>query len=148
MVQTILDTYLGGWSVFILLGGEKLPMSILARTLIAHILLGVLGLLLLGLHLRVVHFIGSSLNRFYTWVTLDRPLWLPNELVKETYLLFSYFFFFFYFTKSRLAGGALTQVCINFTTAAQLIETICRLLLNRNGIFEFFTLCLLVPVLF
>jgi quinol-cytochrome oxidoreductase complex cytochrome b subunit len=98
MVQTILDTYLGGWSVFILLGGEKLPMSILARTLIAHILLGVVGLILLGVHLRVVHFVGSSLNRFYTWVTLDRPLWLPNELVKETYLLFSYFFFFFFFT--------------------------------------------------
>jgi hypothetical protein len=112
MVQTILDTYLGGWSVFILLGGEKLPMSILARTLIAHILLGVLGLLLLGLHLRVVHFIGSSLNRFYTWVTLDRPLWLPNELVKETYLLFSYFFFFFFllYKKSASWGSTYTSL--------------------------------------
>ncbi len=112
MVQTILDTYLGGWSVFVLLGGEKLPMSILARTLIAHILLGVVGLIVLGVHLRVVHFIGSSVNRFYTWVTMDRPLWLPNELVKEAYLLFFYFFFFFFmlYKKSANWGSTFTSL--------------------------------------
>ncbi len=66
MVQTILDTYVGGWSVFLLLGGEKYFTAILARTLIAHILLGVVGLIIMGVHLRVVHFVVSSLNRYYT----------------------------------------------------------------------------------
>jgi len=94
MVQTIIDTYVGGWAVFILLGGEKYPMTILARTLVVHILAGVLGIVAVTLHIRAVHFVCSSTNRFYTWVTADRPLWLPNEIVKELYLL--YFFFFVY----------------------------------------------------
>jgi len=94
MVQTILDTYLGGWSVFILLGGEKCHLAILARTLVVHILSGVLGFLLLALHIRAVHFVISSVNRFSMWSTLDRPLWLPNELVKELYLLYFFIFFF------------------------------------------------------
>ena len=104
MVQTILDTYIGGWSVFLLLGGEKYSTAILARTLIAHILLGVGGLLVLLLHLRAVHFVVSSVNRFYNWSTLDRPLWLPNELVKEVYLLYFFFFFFIHLLYKKSAS--------------------------------------------
>lgn len=94
MVQTILDTYVGGWSVFILLGGEKYPMAILARTLVLHILAGLVGIIALVLHIRAVHFVVSSVNRHQTWVTTDRPTWLPNEIVKEMYLLYAFFFFF------------------------------------------------------
>jgi len=66
MVQTIVDTYVGGWAVFLLLGGEKIPCSILARTLIAHILLSVAGLGFLMYHIRMVHFGGSSVNKYMT----------------------------------------------------------------------------------
>lgn len=94
MVQTIVDTYIGGWAVFVILGGELTYMSILSKVLIAHILVGVVGAIFLIGHVRAVHFVISSVNRFYIWVTLDRPLWLPNELVKELYLLYAFFFFF------------------------------------------------------
>ena len=94
MIQTIFDTYLGGWSVFMVLGGEKCHLAILARTLVMHILVGVVGLAFLALHIRAVHFVVSSVNRFYLWATLDRPLWLPNEIVKELYLLYFFIFFF------------------------------------------------------
>jgi hypothetical protein len=69
-------------------------MSILSKVLIAHILVGVFGAIFLIGHVRAVHFVISSVNRFYIWVTLDRPLWLPNELVKELYILYFFFFFF------------------------------------------------------
>lgn len=107
MIQTIFDTYLGGWAVFLVLGGEKCHVAILARTLVVHILAGLAGLVFLGLHIRAVHFVVSSVNRFYMWSTLDRPLWLPNELVKELYLLFFFFFFFagFLYRKSASWGS-------------------------------------------
>ena len=141
MVQTILDTYIGGWSVFLLLGGEKYFTAILARTLIAHILLGVVGLIIMGVHLRVVHFVVSSLNRYYTWVTMDRPLWLPNEVVKEIYLLYFFFFsFYIFFTRSHLVGEASIPAFINFIMGAQLTEIIYPLLSSRSGIFGFFIL--------
>jgi hypothetical protein len=74
MVQTILDTYVGGWAIFMLLGGEKIPLSILARTLIAHILLSCVGAILLLYHIRMVHFGASSINKQMTWPTNERPL--------------------------------------------------------------------------
>jgi hypothetical protein len=49
-------------------------MSILSKVLIAHILVGVVGAIFLIGHVRAVHFVISSVNRFYIWVTLDRPL--------------------------------------------------------------------------
>jgi hypothetical protein len=52
--------------VFILLGGEKYPMSILARTLVLHILAGLAGVAALLLHIRAVHFVASSVNRHHT----------------------------------------------------------------------------------
>lgn len=79
-------------------------MAILARTLVAHILLGLVGLIALTLHIRAVHFVLSSVNRFNTWPTLDRPSWLPNEIVKELYLLIFFFYFFFFITYKKAAS--------------------------------------------
>jgi hypothetical protein len=70
-------------------------MAILARTLVLHILAGLAGVVALTMHIRAVHFVVSSVNRHQTWVTVDRPTWLPNELTKETYLLYFFFSFFF-----------------------------------------------------
>lgn len=69
-------------------------MAILARTLVLHILAGLVGVVAVILHIRAVHFVVSSVNRHQTWVTADRPTWLPNEIVKEMYLLYGFFFFF------------------------------------------------------
>jgi len=98
MVQTIFDTYVGGWAIFMLLGGEKIPLSILARTLIAHILLSCVGFILLIYHIRMVHFGASSINKQMLWPTNERPLWMPDELTKELYLLYTFFFFFFFYS--------------------------------------------------
>jgi ubiquinol-cytochrome c reductase cytochrome b/c1 subunit len=112
MVQTIVDTYLGGWAVFLLLGGEKIPYSILARTLIAHILLSLAGVGFLMYHIRLVHFGASSINKYMTWPTNERPNWMPDEIVKELYLLYAYFFFFFFLIYRKSASWGSTYLSL------------------------------------
>jgi ubiquinol-cytochrome c reductase cytochrome b/c1 subunit len=112
MVQTIVDTYLGGWAVFLLLGGEKIPYSILARTLIAHILLSVAGAGFLMYHIRLVHFGGSSVNKYMSWPTNERPNWMPDEIVKELYLLYIYFFIFFFLIYRKSASWGSTYLSL------------------------------------
>lgn len=112
MVQTIVDTYLGGWAVFLLLGGEKIPYSILARTLIAHILLSVVGVGFLMYHIRLVHFGASSVNKYMTWPTNERPNWMPDEIVKELYLLYIYFFIFFFLIYRKSASWGSTYLSL------------------------------------
>ena len=112
MVQTIVDTYLGGWAVFLLLGGEKIPYSILARTLIAHILLSVVGVGFLMYHIRLVHFGASSINKYMTWPTNERPNWMPDEIVKELYLLDIYFFIFFFLIYRKSASWGSTYLSL------------------------------------
>jgi len=56
------------------LGGEKFPLSILARTIVAHILLSCFGFCILLYHIRLVHFGGSSVNRSITFPTNERPV--------------------------------------------------------------------------
>jgi len=41
-------------------------MAILARTLVVHILAGLLGIVALTLHIRAVHFVVSSVNKHQT----------------------------------------------------------------------------------
>lgn len=94
MIQTIVDTYVGGWAVLILLGGERLHNLVLERTLIAHILFCLVGLGFVIAHVRFIHFNNSSINKYYTWSKAERPMWMPNELVKELYIMYFYFFFF------------------------------------------------------
>lgn len=96
MIQTIVDTYVGGWAVFILLGGERLHNLVLERTLIAHILFCLVGLGFVVAHVRFIHFNNSSINKYYTWSKAERPMWMPNELVKELYIMYFYFFFFLF----------------------------------------------------
>jgi len=112
MVQTIVDTYLGGWAVFLLLGGEKIPYSILARTLIAHILLSLAGVGFLMYHIRLVHFGASSVNKYMTWPTNERPNWMPDEIVKELYLLYIYFFIFFFLIYRKSASWGSTYLSL------------------------------------
>lgn len=108
MIQTIVDTYCGGWAVFLLLGGEKIPVPILARTLIAHILFSCIGFCLLIYHIRMVHFGASSINKYTSWPTNERPMWMPDELTKELYLLYTFFliFFFIIYRKSASWGSS------------------------------------------
>lgn len=112
MVQTIVDTYAGGWAVFLLLGGEKIPCSILCRTLIAHILLSMVGVLFLLYHIRMVHFGGSSVNKYMSWPTNERPNWMPDEIVKELYVVYAYFFLFFFLIYKKAASWGSTYLSL------------------------------------
>jgi len=96
MAQTILDVYAGGWTILILLGGDRMINLVLERTLVVHILICLFGLGFLLAHIRFIHFSGSSVNKHHTWARVNRPLWLPNELVKEVFLMFFFFYLFIY----------------------------------------------------